>query len=107
MKTYNTVSEIPEGYVPLSALKMTRDLKNVLRSAVYEERLSGARVLRPGCRYTSIWVHARDAMLYIDEHENGSIRGNWREFRHPTPEPQPQLNWFQRVWAKIIGRLFQ
>lgn len=107
MKTYTTVNEIPEGYVPLSALKMDRNVKNVLRCAVYEDRLSGARVLRPGSRYTSIWVHARDAMLYADEHQNGSIRANWPEFRDQTPQPQPKANWFQRVWAKIVGRLLR
>lgn len=105
MKTYTTLSQMPDGYVPVSSLKMQRNLKNVIRCAVYEDRLSGARLLRPGSRYTYIWVHARDALLYADEHTNGNIRRNWPEFRDQTPQPQP--NWFQRVWAKVIGLLFK
>lgn len=103
MRTYDTVREIPEGYVPLSAVKMGRSDKNVLRTAIYEGRVQGCRVQKANCRYTSIWLNLREGTMYLEEHRRGTVRSKW--IVNPAPEPQP--NWFQNVWAKIIGRLFR
>lgn len=103
MKTYNNVSEIPEGYVPLSTIRMERSHKNVLRTAAYEGRIQGCRLQKSGSRYTAIWFNAREGTRYLEEHQRGTVRSKWVS----NPPAEPQLNWFQRVWTNVIGRLFR
>lgn len=105
MKTYNTVSEIPEGYVPLSTVRMDRSHKNVLRTAVYEGRVQGCRLHKSGSRYSAVWLNLQEGTLYLQEHRRRTVRSKW--IVNPAAQPEPQPNWFQRVWAKIIGRLFR
>jgi len=101
MKTCNTVSEIPEGYVPLSAIRMERSHKNVLRTAVYESRIQGCRLQKTGSRYTAVWINLREGTMYLEEHRRGTVRSKWVS----NPPAQQRLNWFQRVWARIACAL--
>jgi hypothetical protein len=82
---------------------MERSDKNVLRTAVYEGRVQGCRLQRPDSRYTAVWLNLREGTMYLEQHRRGTVRSKWVV----NPAPEPQANWLQRVWAKIVGRLLR
>ena len=103
MNTYQKIEEVPEGFAPLSALKFDHQSKNVLRTAVYEGRIRGCGVQRDGYRYSQIWVHSKEAMMYLEVSRKGVVRSKWE----PTSAPKKAPNWFYRVWARIACALAQ
>lgn len=98
MKTYQNPNQIPEGFVPLSALKFDSQSKNVLRSALYEGRIQGCGVQRNGYRYSQIWVDPVEAQSYLELSRKRIIRLEW-EANRKMP------NWFQRLWMRIACAL--
>jgi hypothetical protein len=98
MKTYQNPNQIPEGFVPLSALKFDSQSKNVLRSALYEGRIQGCGVQRSGYRYSQIWVNPVEAQSYLELSRKRTIRLEW-EANRKAP------NWFQRIWMRIACAL--
>jgi len=101
MNTYQKLSEVPEGFVPLSALKFDNQSKNVLRTAVYEDRIKGCGVQREGYRYSQIWVHPKEALMYLEVSRKGTVRSEWEA----TAPVETHLNWFQRAWARVACAL--